>query len=177
MKRVGLTLALVAMAACTPLPESYPVPEQRQQKDGPEPEPLGRWIRFSDGRAADYVISGFLRGAPDDTWRWASTNPTVRVRVSEAAGLRLRLNFAFPEESHKPLLPITVKYFVNDHLLDTVVYRKAGVLEYRKPVPADWLKTDVDNLIRWEIDPPYVAKADGVKLSMIVAEVGLERNQ
>jgi hypothetical protein len=101
----------------------------------------------------------------------------VRVKVSSTKDLRMRLNFAFPDESHAPLLPITVRYFVNDHLLDTVVYKKAGVLEYRKPVPAEWLLLDADNLLRWEISPVYVAKADGMKLSMIVSEAGLEQQK
>jgi hypothetical protein len=153
------------------------VPEQRHSKDGPEPEPLGSMVTFSDARSPDYLVKGFLPSAPDQLWRWASESPTVRVKVGDKKGLRMRLNFAFPDESHVPLLPITVKYFVNDHLLDTVVYQKAGVLEYRKPVPAEWLELDVDNLLRWEISPVYVAKADGMKLSMIVSEVGLEQNK
>lgn len=167
----------VLLSACTPLPESYPVPEQRSSKDGPEPEPLGAFVSFSDARSPDYVVNGFLPAAPDQLWRWASESPTVRVRVSEKTGLRLRANFSFPEESHKPLLPLTVKYFVNDKLLETVVYRQAGVLEFRKPVPPEWLVAEADNLIRLEISPVYVAKADGVKLSMIISDIGLERNQ
>ena len=101
----------------------------------------------------------------------------VRVRVSATRNLRLRAGFAFPEESHTPLLPITVRYFVNDHLLEAVSYKKAGVLEYRKAVPAEWLSTERDNLLRFEISPVYIAKADGMKLSMIVAEIGLEQNK
>jgi hypothetical protein len=170
-------MLLVALAGCAPLPESYAVPEQRKLEDGPEPEPLGAVVNFADARAQDYVIGGFLSAAPDQSWRWASEHPTVRLRVSRTAGLWLRVNFALPEESHKPLLPITVQYFVNDKLLDTVRYRQAGTLTYRKPVPAEWLSTDNENLIRCEISPVYVAKADGVKLSMIVAEIALELSE
>lgn len=171
----GLLALLLVLASCTPLPESYPVPQQRNSKDGPEPEPIGSMVSFSDARSPDYLVSGFLPAAPDQLWRWATVSPSVRVRVSEKKGLRLLLHFAFPDESHKPLLPITVKYFINDHLLDTVIYKTAGVLEYKKPVPEEWLQADVDNLIRWEISPVYVAKADGMQLSMIVSEVGLEK--
>ncbi|MFN0101217.1 MAG: hypothetical protein ACKV2U_03895 [Bryobacteraceae bacterium] len=172
-----LAAAVAWLTACAPLPESYPVPEQRSVKDGPEPEPLQAFVSFSDARSPDYVVSGFLPAAPDSFWRWATTSPTVRVRVSENTGLRLRVNFAFPEESHTPLLPITVKYFVNDHLLEAVIYRRAGMLEYRRPVPAEWLLVDADNLLRCEIEPVYIAKADLVKLSMIVSEIGLERDK
>jgi hypothetical protein len=50
-------------------------------------------------------------------------------------------------------------------------------LEFRKAVPAEWLVANADNLLRWEISPVYVAKADGMKLSMIVSEVGLEKDE
>lgn len=170
-------LLAALLSGCTPLPQTYPVPDQRNSKDGPEPEPLGPFVTFSDARSPDYIVGGFLPGSPDSLWRWANEAFTVRVRVSDRNGLRLLMKFAFPDESHKPLLPITVKYFVNDKLLDTVVYKQAGVLEYRKPVPLDWLLQDADNLIRVEISPVYVAKADGVKLSMIVSDIGLEANK
>jgi len=159
------------------LPDSYPVPEQRSSKDGPDPEPLGAFVSFSDARSPDYVVDGFLPSAPDQLWRWASARPTVRVRVSRKTGLRLRVNFAFPDDSHKPLLPITVSYFINDRLLEAVVYKQSGVLEFRKAVPPEFLAEDADNLIRLEVSPIYIAKADGVKLSMIVSELGLERNE
>jgi hypothetical protein len=165
------------MTGCAPMPESYPVPEQRSSKDGPEPEPLGSFVSFSDERSPDYVVSGFLPTSPDQLWRWASESPTVRVRVSDKNRLRLRVTFALPEESHKPLLPVTVRYFINDKLLDTVAYRQAGHLDFRKPVPPEWLVTDGYNMIRCEISPVYVAQADGVKLSMIISEIGLERDE
>ena len=165
-----------SFTACTPLPESYRVPEQRTAVEGPEPEPRGAMVSFSDPRSPDYVVGGFLPNNPEDTWRWATTSPTVRVRVSTVENLRMRANFALPDESHTPLLPITVRYFVNDRLLDAVSYKKTGMQEFKKAVPADWLHTDAENILRCEISPVYVAKADGVKLSMIVSEIGLERN-
>lgn len=177
MRVFGLAVAVLFLCACAPLPESYPVPPQRPASDGPEPEPLGGTVSFGDPRSPDHVVKGVLPGASDQLWRWATESPTVRLRASETANLRLRVNFALPEESHSPLLPITVRYFVNDRLLDTVRYTKAGVLEFRKAVPAEWLKAEGENLVRFEVSPVYVAKADGMKLSMILSEIALERNQ
>ena len=177
MRRWALAAALGAITACTPLPDAYPVPEQRVQKDGPEPEPLAGFVSMADPRSPDYVVEGFLPPGAGQTWLWATTKPTVRVRVSDTKGLRLRMNFAFPDDSHKALLPITVKYFVNEKLLDTVVYKQTGVLEYRKPVPAEWLKVNEDNRIRCEVSPVYVAQADGQRLAYILSEIGLEHDQ
>ena len=63
MRRCVFLAAL--LTGCTPLPESYPVPEQRGSKDGPEPEPLGAFVSFSDARSPDYVVGGFVPAAPD----------------------------------------------------------------------------------------------------------------
>lgn len=177
MSRCLLATALLALAACTPLPESYPIPEQRQHKDGPEPEPISGFISLADPRSPEYLVDGFLNASPDQTWRWATDKPTVRVRVSDNKNLRFRMNFTFPDESHSPLLPITVRFFVNDHLLDTVVYRKTGILEFRKPVPAEWIPVNTDILLRAEVSPIYVAEADKQKLSLILSEIGLEPNK
>lgn len=174
MRRLALAVGLGWLTACVPLPESYRVPEQRFLKDGPEPEPLGASISFNDPRSPDYLVQGFLGAPLEQTWRWAGESPAVRLRVSETKNLRLRMEFAFPENSHTPLLPITVRYFVNDHPLDTVVYKKAGQLSYSKPVPEEMLKKDADNIVRWEVSPVYVAEADKVKLSMILSAIGLE---
>ncbi|MBL8238373.1 MAG: hypothetical protein JNM66_13190 [Bryobacterales bacterium] len=173
----ALVLGLALLSSCAPLPESYPVPEQRVGEEGQEPEPLGAFVTFADARAEDYAVKGFLPAAPDQTWRWATENPTLRFRVSDVKGLRLRANFAFPEGSHRALLPITVKYFVNEQLLEAVVYKNAGTMEYRKGVPAEWLKVDTDNLVRMEISPVYVAEADKQKLSLILSEIGLEQDK
>ncbi len=177
MIRWALAAGLLLTASCTPLRDSYPVPPQIAVTDGPEPEPLGAMVSFSDPRALNYIVGGFLDAAPDQTWRWASEAPTVRVRVSDTSKLRLHVNFTFPDESHTPLLPITIRYLVNGKLLESVSYRKTGILEYRKAVPAEWLSPNADNEIRCEVSPVYVAKADGVKLSMIVSEIGLERQE
>lgn len=177
MKRLAAGLLLAALTGCTPLPDSYPVPEQRSYQSGPEPGPLGAMVVFSDPRSMEHIVGGFLPAAPDQTWRWAGESPTVKVRVSDKKNLRLRVNFTFPGESHTPLLPITVRFFVNDHLVETVAYRTAGILEFKKAVPEEWLIADNDNLIRCEVSPVYVAKADQAKLSMIVSEIGLERNE
>jgi hypothetical protein len=172
-----LLLGLVVLGSCTPLPESYPVPEQRNGKEGQDPEPLGAFVSFADARSEDYAVKGFLPAAPDQTWRWATESPTVRFRVSHKDGLRLRVNFAMPEGSHGALLPITVRYFVNDQLLEAVQYKKAGAMEYRKAVPAELLNVDADNLVRLEVSPIYVAEADKQKLSLILSEIGLEQDK
>lgn len=172
----GLALLLGLLTSCAPLPESYPVPEQRPQRDGPEPAPLAGWVAIADPRAPDYLLEGFLPPGPGQSWVWTSDKATVRVRISDTKNLRMRVHFALPDQSHGPLLPITIRYFVNDRLLDTVVYRQTGHLEYRHPVPAEWLVPDQDIRLRMEISPVYIAAADKQKLGLILAEIGLERN-
>ncbi|HEU0123200.1 MAG TPA: hypothetical protein VFQ91_21900 [Bryobacteraceae bacterium] len=176
MRRSALALPLLLLSACTPLPDSYPVPPQRTQGDAPDPEPMGSMVSFSKGNGPQHIISDFLNGPPDQLWRWTGEKPVVRVILKDTSNLRMRVGFAFPDQSHKPLLPITVRYYVNNHLLDTVVYKQSGVLEFRKAVPAEWLQPGPENYLGCIISPVYVAEGDGTKLAMVISEIGLEKN-
>ncbi|MBM3785133.1 MAG: hypothetical protein FJW30_12275 [Acidobacteria bacterium] len=166
-------MILAGLSSCTPLPESYPVPVQRGMENGPEPEPLRASISFDDPRLKDYLIGGFLEAGPGQTWRWAGEKPEVRLRLEALAGLRLRARFTFPHESHGPLMPITVRVFVNEKLLGAQIYRKPGELEFVKDA-AEELLVAGENRVRLEADRVYVAKADGVRLGMILTEIGFQ---
>ena len=68
--------ALVLLGSCTPLPESYAVPEQRIGREGQDPEPLGAFVTFADARSDDYAVKGFLPAAPaKDACRWCDYRP------------------------------------------------------------------------------------------------------
>ena len=174
MKAEAAIALLLLLPACTPLPDSYPVPEQRSSPGGVEPEPLGAFVSMADPRAPDYLVEGFLQASPGQTWRWTNATPTVRARLSQTKNLRLAMQLAFPNQSHTSLLPIRVRILVNGRLLDTPVFRTAGLHEYKKPVPAEWLSTENENIVRCEIDPVYIAEADKAKLGMILSAIGFE---
>lgn len=174
MIRSVTLLMLLPLGACTPLPDYYPVPAQRPASTGSEPEPLGPLVSFSDPRATQHIVDGFLDAALDQTWRWAQDKATVRVRVADANQQRFVLRAAFPEGSHNALLPIHAKIFINDRLWETVTFAKGGHVTFARDVSPAFLRANAENRIRCETDPVYVAEADKIKLGMIISEIGFE---
>lgn len=175
MTRSAAAALCFAAISCAPLPDSYPIPPQRPNIDAPEPQPFGATVSFADPRSVQQVVSGFLRPAPDQLWQWASENPTVRVRIGATDHVYLRVAFTLPPATHGSLMPVSIRFLVNGQPVGENRYTEPGVLEYRVPVRPELLKANDVNLIRCEATPMYIAPADGVKLSMVMREIGLER--
>jgi len=175
MKHALAAMAL-AMAACTPLPDSYPVPEQRPVSHGPDPEGLRAFLVFDDPRTPAYIISDFLEAPPGQSWRWTGQKPTLKLKTESTDNIRFRARGAFPHQSHQQILPITLSVFVNDKLLDRVTYKTAGDFVFQKDVAPDLLLSNGENKVRIELDKVFVA-GDGVKLGMILAELGFEKRK
>lgn len=175
MKPVVVALAL-AMTACTPLPDSYPVPEQRPISHGPDPEGLRAFLAFDDPRTPAYIVSDFLDAPPGQSWRWTGQKPTLKLKTESTDNIRFRARGAFPHQSHQSILPITLSVFVNDKLLDRVAYKTAGDFIFQKDVPADMLLANGENKVRLELDKVFIA-GDGAKLGMILAELGFEKRK
>jgi hypothetical protein len=172
--RVAAAILALALCGCTPLPTSYPVPEQRPLLDGPEPGPLEAFVPFADSRTPDYLLEGFLDAAPGQTWRWTGKKAFLKVRLGDVENLHLVWEFALPEESYRPLLPVTVTYWVNEKVAGKVTYAKAGVVRHVQPVEPALLVANGENRIGIEMDKVYVAPEDKAELGMVVSGAGFE---
>lgn len=175
MKHALAVLAL-AISACTPLPDSYPVPEQRPISHGPDPEGLRAFLAFDDPRTPAYIISDFLDAPPGQGWRWTGPKPTLRLKTDSTDNIRFRARGAFPHQSHQALLPITLSVFINDKLLDRMTYKSAGDFVFQKDVAQGLLLANGENKVRLELDKVFTA-TDGAKLGMILAELGFEKRR
>jgi hypothetical protein len=60
---------------------------------------------------------------------------------------------------------------VNEHQLDKVQYKASGDKHFQKPIPADWLTTDVESTISISIDKLFVGE-DGKKFGFILSSAG-----
>lgn len=167
-------LVVALCCACTPFPASYPVPEQRPLLDGPEPAPLEAFLPFSDPRTPDYLLEGFLDAAPGQTWRWTGRKAFLKVRLGEVKNLNLVWEFALPEGSYKPLLPVTLTYLVNQKVAGKVTYHQAGVLRHAQPVDASLLAANSENRIGIEMDKVYIAPEDKAEMGIVVSGAGFE---
>lgn len=105
-------------------------------------------------------------------WRWTDQQPTVKVLAFVTDKLKLRVDFTLWPVAFQQTGPVELSFFVNDHLLDKVRYTTPAYQRFEKPVPPDWLRTDVESTISVAIDKLYTAPEDGKKFGFILSRIG-----
>ena len=130
---------------------------------------------MSDASTSSQLVRGFYP-LEANTWRWAGPRFTVVLGVPPKArknGATLVLALHLPDISIQKLKAITLTARVGDATLSPQTYSTAGVLEYRRSVPAsafteDQVQVDcsLDKFLKLEGDPR--------ELGVVVTGVGLE---
>ena len=169
--RAALVAIVLGMSACQNMPEPYAPPVQRQPLEDLRP----RFVPVIDMAAAD-ARKHFVQDISDKlegSWRWCQQRPAVTVTVPSNEKLKYTIDFTVPEATFKDTGPVTLSFYVNDHLLDRVRYSKPGPLHFEKQVPAGWITPAKDNILAAEIDKMWVSKEDGSRLGFILTRIGL----
>jgi hypothetical protein len=164
------SLALL-LTACQDMPEPYAPPVQREPFDNFRPYRTSRIVNMADGDADAHIVSDI--SGPSGTWRWTGKHPAVRVAPRGNENLRYLIDFTIADVTFKETGPVTVSFFVNDHLLDAVHYATPGEQHFEAPVPADWVQPEADTIVAAEVDKVWTAPADGAKLGLILTRLGL----
>ena len=111
-----------------------------------------------------------------NTWRWTGKRPAIRMFPGTAQKLSFFMDFTIPRATFTQTGPVTVSFFVNDHLLDQIHYAAPGRQRFEKPVPAEWLDTNGYAIVGAEIDKLWIpAKRDAKPLGFILVSLGLEQ--
>ena len=154
------------------MPEPYAPPVQRQPFEDYRPYRVARIVQMSDGDATVHFVRD-ISDKLEGSWRWTQQRPAVRVRVRTNEHVKYTIDFTLPEVTFRDTGPVTLSFFVNDHLLDRVPYQSSGPLHFEKPVPAEWVAPDQDAILAAEIDKMWVSKEDGTRLGFILTRIGL----
>jgi len=173
--RLGLLGAVCGiLCGCANLPEPYPPPTQR-----PFFEPSfvsARLLAMADADAESHIVQDISAELEGNTWRWTGKRPTIRLRSGSNQRLVYSIDFAIAGSTLEQTGPVTLSFFVNDHLLDRGRYTTAGRRQFRKPVPADWLEPDENLILAAEIDKLWMPPQPGGKpLGFILVALGLEQ--
>ena len=173
--RLGLLGAMCGLlCGCSNLPEPYAPPKQRPVFEAP-PEAT-RILNMADADAESHFvhdISGELQG---NTWRWTGKRPTIRLRPASNQKLVYSIDFAIPGSTFEQTGPVTLSFFVNDHLLDHVRCAAPGRRSFQRPVPAEWLRANEDATLAAEIDKVWTPpQQGGTPLGFILIALGLEQ--
>jgi hypothetical protein len=127
---------------------------------------------MSDPDAELYLVRD-IPGAVEGAWRWTGKRPTIKLRPKTKEQLKYTIDFAIPEVTFKETGPVTLTFFVNDHVVDSVRYTEQGNKHFEKPVPADWIPTDQDVQVGAEIDKVWIAPQDKAQLGFLLIRIGL----
>jgi hypothetical protein len=164
----------VLLSACQNMPEPYAPPEQRQPFENFRPYRITRVVNMSDGDAESHFVSG-MTDINAGSWRWVEQRPTLKLLMRSNDNLTYTIDFTIPATTFEQTGPVTLSFFVNDHLLDTVRCPAPGDRHFEKRVPDGWVEPNKEATVAAEIDKVYVSPKDGSRLGFILTRVGLKQ--
>jgi hypothetical protein len=175
LHRVWVWLAVVTvltLSGCVNIPDSYAPPIQRKPLTAPQPGGLSHIINMNDPNVLAHIVRDISPNLEGGVFRWAYRRPEMRFALTSTTHLKFVMDFALPAANFEQTGPVTISFYVNDHLLDRVRYDTPGRKTFEKEVPAEWLRTDALTLVATEIDKMYVSPQDGTKLGFPIIRVG-----
>ncbi len=161
----------VVFSSCVPTPESYPVPPQHALVAAPEPRTERGFVSATDIGAGAFFVKD-VKGLENGSWRWTGQNPALRFRLFNVSKRKALVDFTIHESTFKDTGPLRINFYVNGRLLEKALYDVPGDKTFQKLVPEGWLKLDSDNTISLDIENPWIAPTDGVKLGVLLRGAG-----
>lgn len=174
--RSGLTLALLLLAGCVSIPDTYRPPIQRKPLVGGDVAKIGEIVSLSDDASVQYIVRDISFSAEPGQFRWTGESPAMRFVVPNQEGWKLLVEFFIADATMPVTGPFHITYSVNGHKLDEVLYSASGHQKFEKPVPAQWLSAPPNpTIVSAQLDKVYIAEADKKKLGVILRRAGFIR--
>lgn len=132
-------------------------------------------VEMSDAGASWHIVKDIDPAGPGDQWRWTKQNPTVKILAVTTENLKLTVDFALWDVAFRQTGPVELTFQVNGRMLDKVRYTTPGAKHFEKPIPPEWLGSDVESMVSVGIDKLYTAPQDGAKFGFILSRIGFSR--
>ncbi len=162
----------LVLAGCVSQPDIYAPPAQRKPLD----ENLSRlqpMLEMSNPMAEQFFVQDIAAGPQTTPWRWTGKRPTVRIALRSTSNYRMQAVFAIADTTFKATGPVTVTFYVNDQLLESVKYDSPGTKTFDQPIPMHLLKPMSDNTLAADIDKTWAEKKGDPPLGVILVRIGL----
>jgi hypothetical protein len=172
---------LMVMAACTPTPSWYGVPEQHTLVGGtaeavpaPAPSPqLGEYMCASDDGAEQYIVKD-IRGL-EAVWRWTNAEPELRFQLKPGRTARLfHLELGINDRTFRDTGPVKIVFEVNGHEVARHTFETFGDHTWEHRVGAELLAPGAENRVRIRVLNPWQAPDPGVKLGFVLRCAGFK---
>ncbi len=132
-------------------------------------------LEMSDAGASTHMVKDIDPADPTVLWRWTRQNPTVKILAATTQDLKLTVDFSLWDVAFQQTGPVELTFAVNGHTLDKIRYTSPGEKHFEKPIPPEWLFSDVESTISVAIDKLYTAPQDGAKFGFILSRIGFSR--
>ncbi len=162
----------LAGAGCVSIPNTYAPPMERRPVTGYGFNAFGSMVAMNAPDAPEHIVQDISPKVESGAWRWAFRRPVMRFALTRVKGVKVSVDFGLAKEAMDATGPVTLSYFVNDKLLESVRYDKPGKQHYEKPVPPEWLRADSMTTLAIEIDKLFKSPQDGVQLGFILSRAG-----
>jgi hypothetical protein len=130
--------SLVVSGACVRTPDSYPLPQQHNPfLAGGVPASEFLTMDHPDLRKA--VVKDVLVDE-QGPWRWTGPDPELRFSLSSLRDRTLVVEFVINDRTFRDTGPVTVSFYVNDHLAGQERYTSDGDKSFEKAIPTEWLQ-------------------------------------
>ena len=167
-----VTALWLLITSCLRMDEWYAPPVPRKPMTGPVVSPVRHFVNMNDPHAEDYFVRDISDTLEGNAFRWTRQRPALRFVLQSTENLRFVMDFFLSPDNMKVTGPVTISYYINNHLLDRVRYEKPGVLHFEKPVNPEWLTAGTETLVVAELDKVYIAPADKAVLGMVLTRAG-----
>ena len=140
---------------------------------GPEPLPAANLLEMGDPSAQSGILGDVLGPQSGVTWRWTNQHPRFRVWFDPTRRWDFVARFTVPGAVLNAVGPLTLRFLVNGRELEVRKFDKDQDYAVSKPVPAEILAGAETATLGFDVDPVLVSKGDGVKLGVLIQEIGL----
>lgn len=130
-------------------------------------------LEMADPRADSRIVADVLPAAEGAEWRFTGAHPRFRLQVKTRGNLTFYMRFILPDEMRRP---IVLRVHINANEFQSYRMRDPGEVEYRRPIPDNWVPSVGPVEIGVDVDPPW-RSPDGTLLGVLLNSIGFEKRE
>jgi hypothetical protein len=166
--RFWLAAISLVSVACVRTPDSYPLPQQHNPfRSGGVPSSEFITMDHPDLRKAvvkDVVVD------EQGPWRWTGQDPELRFFLSSTRDRTLIVEFVINDRTFRDTGPVTVSFYVNDHLAGEETFKSDGDKSFEKAIASEWLEGKPETRVRLHVH--NVWPIPGANLGILLKRIG-----
>ena len=163
-----LVACSAVLAGCGGGPTRYSPPEQHL-RFRPHGLPASEFLAMDDPNLRSAVVKD-VNVNEQSPWKWTGRDPELRFHLPSSDNWTFVVEFVINDRTFRDTGPVTVSFFVNDHMAGEEQYTSYGDKSFEKFIPADWLKGREETRVRMRIHPVW--PNNGANLGVLLKRVG-----